>query len=106
MDSARRERHPALAREDAGQVGALDVRHRDVLDAVDLAEVVDADDVPVRDLPGEQQFPLEPLLDLLGGRRIRHRLRADDLDRDRDFQLLVPAWYTDPMPPAPSRRMM
>ena len=41
-----------------------DVRHRDVLDAVDLAEVVDADDVLVRDLAREQQFALEAPLEL------------------------------------------
>ncbi len=82
--------HPALARQDGRQVGTLDVRHRDVLDAVDLAEVVNADDVPVSDLPGEQQLALEPLLDLPRGGRVRHGLRADDLDRNRDFQLLVP----------------
>ena len=45
------------------EVGAVDVRHRDVLDAVDLAEVVNADDVLVRDLAGQQQFALEAALD-------------------------------------------
>ena len=90
IDRARGDRHPALAAQDAGKIRALDVRHRDVLDAVDLADVVDADDVPVRDLAGEQQLALEPPLDLLRGGRVRHGLRADDLDRDRDFQLLVP----------------
>ena len=51
------------------QVGALDERHRDVLDAVDLAEVVNADDVLVGDLTGEQQLALEAPLDF--GRRAR-----------------------------------
>ena len=44
------------------------VRHRDVLDAVDFAEVVNADDVLVRDLPREQQLLLEAALD---ARRLR-----------------------------------
>ena len=49
--------------EDGREVRALDVRHRDVLDAVDLAEVVNADDVLVRDLAREQQLALEAPLD-------------------------------------------
>ena len=52
------------------EIGAVDVRHRDVLDAVDLAEVVNADDVLVRDLAREQQLALEAPLDLGGRRRI------------------------------------
>ena len=47
----------------------VDVRHRDVLDAVDLAEVVNADDVLVRDLAGEQQLALEAPLDFGRGMR-------------------------------------
>ena len=72
------------------EVGALDVRHRDVLDAVDLAEVVNADDVLVRDLAREQQLALEAALDFRRGRRIRHHLRTDDLDRDGDAEFGVP----------------
>ena len=66
-----------------GEVGALDVRHRDVLDAADLTEIVNADDVPVRDLPREQQLALETPLDF--GRRLRigHHFGANHLDGDR-----------------------
>ena len=72
------------------EIGALDVRHRDVLDAVDLAEVVNADDVLVRDLAREQQLALEAALDFRGRRRIRHHLGPNHLDRDRDAELRVP----------------
>ena len=86
-------RGPAACRrvlENRREVGALDVRHRDVLDAVDLAEVVNADDVLVGDLTRQQQLALEAPLDLGGRRRIRHHLRTDDFDRDGDAQLGVP----------------
>ena len=57
---------PAACRRvgESWQVVALNERHRDVLDAVDLAEIVNADDVLVGDLPRQQQFLLEPLLDV------------------------------------------
>src|SRR5262249_39147623 len=42
-----------------GEIITLDVRHRDVLDAADLSEIVNTDDVLVRDLAGEQQLALE-----------------------------------------------
>ena len=72
------------------EVGALDVRHRDVLDAADVAEIVNADDVPVRDLPREQQLALETALDF--GRRlwIGHHLRANDLEGNRHRKLRIP----------------
>ena len=87
--SARADRQLAVAPQHRRQVVALDVRHRDVLDAVDLAEVVNADDVLVRDLAGEQQLVLEALF------RRRQRdaappVRANHLQRDRDAQLRVP----------------
>jgi len=43
------------------QVLALDEGHADELHTVDLAEVVDAQDVSVGNLAGEQQFLLEAL---------------------------------------------
>ena len=55
MDRARH-RQLAVAPQHRREVCALDVRHRDVLDAVDLAEVVDADDVLVGDLARENQL--------------------------------------------------
>ena len=78
-----------------------------VLDAVDLAEIVNADDVAMRDLAREQQFALEPRLDVGGGRRIGHGVRPDDFQRDGDLSSLSQAWYTAPMPrPMPSNWMM
>ncbi len=79
----------SLRLEDRRQIVPLEVRHRDVLDAVHLSHVVDADDVPVRDFPGEQQFLLEPSLEGACGLRIGGNLRAHRLERDCDPQILV-----------------
>ena len=76
--------------QDRREIAALDVGHRQVLDAVDLAEIVDADDVLVRDLTGEQQLAFEPLLEIPRHRRIRGDLRTDHFQRDRDSQRVVP----------------
>ena len=62
-----------------GEVVAFDERHRDVLDAVDLAHVVDAHDVAMRHLAGQQQLLLEPPFDVARGRRVLGHLGADDL---------------------------
>ena len=77
-----------LRREQTRQIGAVHERHRDVLDAVDLAEVVNADDVGVRDLAREHQLALEAALELL--RRQRVRVRLDHLQRQRQRQLRIP----------------
>ena len=79
----------AVAPQDGREVVALDVRHRDVLDAVDLAQIVNPDDVLVRDLPGEEQFLLEPLF---GFRRraAAARVDANHLQCDGNAQLGVP----------------
>ena len=82
--TGRRSSRRTVARSDP-----FDVRHRDVLDAVDLAEVVNADDVLVRDLPRQEQFLLEAPLDVLRGGRIPSHFRPDDLEGDRDLELLV-----------------
>ena len=76
--------------QDRREIRPLDVRHRDVLDAVDLAEVVNADDVAVSDLPCEQQLLFEAPLDVLGRGGVSRDLGANDLQRDRDFQFGVP----------------
>ena len=72
------------------EIRALEVRHRDVLDAVDLAEIVNADDVLVRDLAGEDQLLLEPALHLPRRIRVARRLGADDFERDPLPELRVP----------------
>ena len=67
------------------EVLALDEIHRNVLDAADLAQVVDADDVVVGDGPGEPHLGLEALDD----RGVGRELGPDHLERDRGPQLLV-----------------
>ncbi|HMF97670.1 MAG TPA: hypothetical protein VKE96_25400 [Vicinamibacterales bacterium] len=68
---------------------ALDERHRDVLDAVDFVDVVNADHVLVGDLASEQQLVLEALLRLGRGRSLS-LVSADQFQRDCDIQLRVP----------------
>ena len=79
----------ALLAQQRRQVRPLDVRHRDVLDAVDLAEVVNADDVLVGDLTRQEQFLLEAPLDILRRGRVPSHFRPDHLEGDRDLQFLV-----------------
>lgn len=83
--------------QDGGEVVALHVRHRDVFDAVDLAEVVNAHHVLVRDLAGEEQLVLEPLFGL-GRRAAAPAVRANDLERDGDAELGVPGLIHCPHP--------
>ena len=59
-----RKRQLSVAPQYRRQIVAFDVRHRDVLDAIDLAEVMNADDVLVRDLAPEEQLVLEAFFDL------------------------------------------
>ncbi len=84
------DRQLVLAADDRRQLLALDERHGDELDAVDLAEVVDAHDVLVRHLAREQQFLLEAALQHGGRRGVRRHLRPDDLDRHDHAELGVP----------------
>ncbi len=108
-DDAKRRRNRSVPRalEHAREVGALEVRHRDVLDAVDLAEIVNAHDVLVRDLPREHQLLLEAALHLA-----RHAPRSRVASGRMTLSATAmpssasQAWYTAPMPPTPSRRMM
>ncbi len=85
-----RHRELAFALEDRRQIGARDVGHRDVLDASEFAHVVNADDVPVRDLAGQQQLALEAAMQLFGRPRLRGGFRPNDLEGDRHGQLLIP----------------
>ena len=55
------ERQRACLAQHLRQRLAFDERHRQVLDAVDLAEVVNADDVLVRDLARQHELALEAL---------------------------------------------
>ncbi len=65
---------------------ALDELHRDVAQPARIAEVVRAEDVGVRDPPGEPDL----LLEAVEERRIRReRLAAQGLDRDRVVEVAV-----------------
>ena len=65
-------REPADAAQQRGQVFAVDVLHREEVPPVDLADVVDAADVGVRDLAGEAHLGVEAL----DPGRARRRARA------------------------------
>ena len=72
-----------------GEVLALQVRHGDVLHAVQFADVVHADDVLVRDLARQQEFLLEPPVEQPRRLRIGGEFLAHRLDRHGDAQLVV-----------------
>ena len=69
----------------AGEIAAFDEGHGDELDAANVAEIVDAQDVLLRDLAGEQEL----LFEALHGLRIRGQLRADQFQRDGAAELGV-----------------
>jgi hypothetical protein len=85
-----RQRNASFFSENGREILAFDVRHRDVLDAVDFSKVVNSDDVLVRDLPGEEQLTLETPLQVLGVRLVVGNLRSNHLQCDRDAKLGVP----------------
>ena len=89
------DRQRSFALDHRREVHALTYRHRDVLDAVDVAEVVDAHDVAVRDLSREQQLALEPALDIARRPRIAGDFRPNNLQRDSHAQLFVPRLVDD-----------
>ena len=66
------ERQAAFAAQDRVQVLAVDVGHRDELQALDVAQVVNPEDVLVRNLRAEQQL----LFEALHSGRIGHQTRA------------------------------
>ena len=73
-----------------GEVFPLDEGHREVLDAIELAEVVDPDDVFVGDLAGQDELALEAALDLAGRFDVVEDFRPDDFECDGDAELRVP----------------
>ncbi len=91
-----RDGKPSVSPHDRREIGALDVRHRDVLDAVDLAEIMNAHDILVRDLSREQQFPFEAPLHFGRGFKIAGGSRQHDLDRHRDAKLGIPGLIDRP----------
>ena len=78
---------------------AFDVRHRDVLDAVDLAEVVNANDVAVSDLPASSSSCLKRRSMSWAAAGILVHFGANDFQRDA-----LPARRPRPDRPRPCRR--
>ena len=74
--------------DEGAQVFTLDVLHSDELHALGFAQVVDADDVAVRDLRGEDQLLLEALDDC----GVSGVFAADRLEGDGAVQLDVPGF--------------
>ena len=74
------------------QVFTLDVLHRDELHALRFAQVIDADDIPMSDLRGEDQLLLEALDD--GG--VSGVFAANRLQGDGAVQLDVPGFVDGP----------
>ena len=72
------------------EVVSLDVGHGEVLDAVDVAEVVDADHVGVSDLPGEKELALEAPFQVFGYGRVLVGLGPDHLEGHGHPELGVP----------------
>ena len=91
-DDAKRPGHRELALplQHGGEIRSLEVRHRDVLDAVDLAEIVNSDDVLVGDLAGQDQFLFEPALHFPGRKRVSRGFGTNDFERHTLRQLRVP----------------
>src|SRR5690349_9893499 len=67
------------------QVSSLDEGHRDELHSSAFAEIVNAEDVLVRDAAGEKEFLLKALQDF----RIRHELWPNDLERNHTIELQI-----------------
>ena len=70
--------HLALAAEVAGEGVALDKLHDEVVDALLLADIVDADDVAVAEARGGFGL-VDEAVDVLGG---AHKVGVEDLDGD------------------------
>ncbi len=84
------DRQPAVAPHDRRQVRSLHERHRDVFDAVELAEIVNPNDVLVRDTAGEEQLALEAFLDELRLQGVHRSERPNHFHGHGDFERLVP----------------
>ena len=88
---------PGLLAEEHLQVLPFDVLHRDERDLGlgILADVVDRDDVGVREDAGGLRFPDEPLAELLGVLLVAARVDADGLDRHHPADHRVPSEVND-----------
>src|SRR6185312_16628483 len=80
-----RDRQNLLLLHDFRQVAPLDEGHGDELHPSAFAEIVDTQDMLVRDAAGQQKFLLESLQDL----RVRHQVPTDDFEGDHAIELKV-----------------
>ncbi len=90
------DREAAFALDEAREVVPVHELHREEPDALDLAEVVDPEHVPVRDAARELDLPPEAF----EGRRVLGDLGADQLEGDVAVQLEVADSVDGPHPPA------
>ncbi len=85
-----RRRERAFGGQDRGQVRPIHERHRDVLDAADFPQIVNADNVLVRDLPGEQQLALEATFEVPRRLGVGRGFGPYDFQRHDDAEFGVP----------------
>ncbi len=78
-------RELALRLQDVMEVGAIDEGHRNELRPSNIAQIVNAENVPVRNLAGQQQL----LLEALHGFRMNHQFGADKFERDGAVQIQI-----------------
>jgi hypothetical protein len=93
---------PALLLQQALEVAANDVAHRDEQLPVGLASLVDREDVRVVQRRGQPRLADEALAELLA---VGH-LRGEQLERDLAAEAVSSARYTSAMPPRPMREFM
>ena len=90
-----RDRDLAVALEEVGQVLPFDERHRQVLDAVQFTQVVNADHVLVGNLASQHELPLEPPLHFAGGSGVQQYFRSNDLKGNGDTEFRIPRLVND-----------
>ena len=92
-----RKGQPAFAAHHRREVLAGDVLHGQKLHAAGLAEVIDAEDVLVRDVAGELNLAFESLQD----RRVTGKIEADDFQSDVAIELTIAGEVDLPHPTLP-----
>ena len=92
---------PALGADQRLQVAAGDVAHRDVVDAVDLARVVDREDVRMVEARGERRLLHKAFADRVVGGQIGGQYLQRDIAREADLGRVIDSSG----PAAPDRGM-
>jgi hypothetical protein len=93
----------AVGAQQAREILAFHVRHREVLDRAEFPEVVDANHVRMGDLAGQPQLTLESLFQLLHVERMGPFINPDDLQGDRGPERLIPGLVHGTHPSDPER---